>query len=360
MYIPFKDLVTKTKIPKSTIYNWLKYYQGLTGVSFINNKRYYTEDTINVLLTIKYLRNTGTKKEQIKKYLKENRCNKMLTNKRKRKTKKNTNVISSPLRFPGSKSKVIERLEPYFHTPHCEYREPFIGGGSIFFGKEKIKRNWINDKDPNVYAFFIAMRDYPDELCKKIINTSPNLEIWKEKRKKTEYETILDRGFDFLFFNRTNYSGIYNANPIGGMEQKSQYTIDCRWNPSVLCEKILLCSNKLQDVEISNIDFQDVITRPGDNVLLIIDPPYYEQGNKLYPEKMSHNQHVQLANLLKKTNHKFLLTIDDCPTTQSLYMDKAFFINQESWLYSINSKRKDKDRAGKELFISNFDIRSKT
>ncbi|MGH1054580.1 DNA adenine methylase [Bacillus paranthracis] len=362
MHIPFKDLVNTTQIPKSTIYNWLNYYHDFTGIILIKNKKHYTKETIQILLTIKQLRAAGFHKEKIRNYLEENRHNIIPSTNSQRysKPKENTKPVSSPLRFPGSKRKVIERLKPYFHTPHYEYREPFIGGGSIFFGKEKAIKNWINDKDPNVYAFFIAMRDYPHELCEKIMSITPTLEMWKEKRMITEYTNVLDKGFDFLFFNRTNYSGIYSANPIGGMKQKSEYTIDCRWNPNILCEKILLCSNKLQGVKISNNDFEDVITRPGENVLLIIDPPYYEQGNKLYPEKMSHNQHVQLAKLLRRTKHKFLLTIDDCPATQNIYMDSSFFVNQESWLYSINSKLKDKERAGKELFISNFDIRPKT
>jgi DNA adenine methylase len=37
-------------------------------------------------------------------------------------------------------------------------------------------------------------------------------------------------GLAFLFFNRTNYSGIINAGPIGGKRQLSKYKMQCRFN----------------------------------------------------------------------------------------------------------------------------------
>ncbi|MGG3468971.1 DNA adenine methylase [Neobacillus pocheonensis] len=194
-----------------------------------------------------------------------------------------------------------------------------------------------------------------EEICEKILNTKPTLELWKEKRNISSYNSILDQAFDFLFFNRTNFSGIYTANPIGGMQQKSDYPIDCRWNPQMLCKRIVECSKKLQGVKITNLSFDDVILAPGENVFMIIDPPYYVKGDSLYPVSMSHEDHFYLASLLTETNHKFLLTIDDCPEVRSIYQHESFFLNQESWKYSISQKR-DKNKKGKELFISNFPL----
>ncbi|MBO8178596.1 MAG: DNA adenine methylase [Bacillus sp. (in: Bacteria)] len=345
MKISAKDLLTKTGIPKGTLYRWLETYKDfITVEKAVGRKNYYSDKTIDTLLQIKKLKQKGLRDTDIKLALASLKINN---------TKKNT-FPTSPLRFPGSKSRVLKRFYPYFNKSHVEYREPFVGGGSIFFGKDKVSNNWLNDKDPNVYAFFVSMRDYPEQLCKKILQTKPSLELWKEKRKRTEYDNIVDRAFDFLFFNRTNFSGIYTANPLGGMEQNSAYRIDCRWNAETLCKRVLDCSKKLQGVKITNLDFVDVLLAPGDDVLLIIDPPYYKQGDRLYPVSMSHDEHVKLARLLAETKHNFLLTIDDCPEVRNIYGKENFYINQESWIYSINPNKKD--RVGKELFISNFKI----
>ena len=45
-------------------------------------------------------------------------------------------------------------------------------------------------------------------------------------------------GVAAFFLNRTNRSGILNAGPIGGMEQKGNYKIDARFNKTDLIKRI--------------------------------------------------------------------------------------------------------------------------
>ncbi|MFK4305264.1 DNA adenine methylase [Paenibacillus sp. RC254] len=268
------------------------------------------------------------------------------------KRKKQEKPLRSPLRFPGSKSKVLKKFEKYLAVEHTEYREPFVGGGAIFFGKQIAKYNWLNDKDVNIKSFLKTVRDNPNYLCEMVRKIKPSVELWQYYRTQEISNSDLIRAFRFLFFNRTNYSGIYNANPIGGLKQLSDWKIDCRWNADMLCKRILECSKKLKNVNITSLDFSDVITAPGENVLLMVDPPYYEKGSRLYPVSMSPNEHQHLAELLRDTNHNFFLTIDDCPEVREMY-NWANFIPQ-NWYYTVNSKKKD--NVGKELFITNINI----
>ena len=39
--------------------------------------------------------------------------------------------LKTPLRYPGGKSKAIKTLSQWYPKVISEYREPFIGGGSI-------------------------------------------------------------------------------------------------------------------------------------------------------------------------------------------------------------------------------------
>ena len=46
------------------------------------------------------------------------------------------------------KAKAIKFIRPFWENcSHQEYREPFVGGGSVFIAKENVKRTWINDLD---------------------------------------------------------------------------------------------------------------------------------------------------------------------------------------------------------------------
>ena len=42
-----------------------------------------------------------------------------------------TKSLKTPLRYPGGKSKAIKTLSQWYPKIISEYREPFIGGGSI-------------------------------------------------------------------------------------------------------------------------------------------------------------------------------------------------------------------------------------
>ena len=41
-------------------------------------------------------------------------------------------MIKSPLRYPGGKSRIASKLVNLMPKNICEYREPMVGGGSVF------------------------------------------------------------------------------------------------------------------------------------------------------------------------------------------------------------------------------------
>lgn len=262
------------------------------------------------------------------------------------------NAPKSPLRFPGSKSKVMKKLMPYLNLSHKEYREPFLGGGSIFLTKKLAQINWLNDKNEDIAKLWEVIRDYPGDLVKIIKKNYPTIKLWHEIKEK-EYKDSINKAFKYLFLNRTNFSGISKANPIGGLNQRSSYKIDCRWNEDLLINRIYACSKKLSSVKITSYDYKELISADGQNVFIVLDPPYYKKGKDLYSVYMTTKEHEELANLLKKTRHKFFLTIDDCKEVRKLY-NWANFTFTEQWFYTIKKKGAKK---GKELFITNFKIK---
>ena len=62
-------------------------------------------------------------------------------------------------RYPGGKAKAIKFIKPFWENcPHQEYREPFVGGGSVFIAKENVfvishKGDTLIDKFPRVMKF---------------------------------------------------------------------------------------------------------------------------------------------------------------------------------------------------------------
>ena len=82
-------------------------------------------------------------------------------------------LIKTPLRYPGGKSRMAETfvgLMPGFD----EYREPFLGGGSVYLTARQLrpgKKYWVNDLYYDLYCFWHEVqRDNPD-LVREIRET---------------------------------------------------------------------------------------------------------------------------------------------------------------------------------------------
>lgn len=62
--------------------------------------------------------------------------------------------INSPFRYAGGKF-YARKLILNFIPKHSNYLEPFASGGSIFFAKEKVNTNWLNDIDKELINCYL-------------------------------------------------------------------------------------------------------------------------------------------------------------------------------------------------------------
>jgi len=101
--------------------------------------------------------------------------------------------LKTPLRYPGGKSKAIKTLSQWYPKIISEYREPFIGGGSIAIDITKSgtrREELIFDKNDlqkmNVLRRIIApmgSMDAIDFINSKLKNTKNNAEFFNSMNK---------------------------------------------------------------------------------------------------------------------------------------------------------------------------------
>ena len=112
------------------------------------------------------------------------------------------------------------------------------------------------------------------------------------------------------------------------------------------------------DTKITNYDYQDVVETEGDNVFVFLDPPYYSATKSaLYGKNGNMHttfDHERFAEVLKKSNHKWLITYDNSEYIKELFS----FANIEEWnlTYGMRNVNKNGSQVGKELFISNYEL----
>ncbi len=266
-------------------------------------------------------------------------------------------MVKSPLRYPGGKSKALKHILPII-PKFDEFREPFLGGGSLFVAlKQRYpnKKYWINDLHNNLYNFWISCKNNTEELINIIQNWYKNYYdgnlLHKFLIKNIIEFTDVEKGAAFFVLNRITFSGTSES---GGY---SSHAFKGRFTESSI-ERVDSLSKILTDVLITNEDYSKLLRAKGDNVFIFLDPPYYSATKSaLYGKNgQLHKQfdHERFANEVKNCNHNWLITYDDSDYIRNLFS----FAKITKWnlLYGMKNVSDKTDNIGNELFISNYTI----
>jgi len=165
----------------------------------------------------------------------------------------------------------------------------------------------------------------------------------RDEKTRSRYR----EAFLFFFFNRVTFSGTTRA---GGFSAAASTT---RFTRSSI-ERLAPMPAVLAGTKITAVDFEQTITEPGDDVFIFLDPPYFTAA-KLYGRDGSLHafDHWKLARVLKESNHKFLITYDDCEEIRDLY--KWADVRRWKLQYGMNNCNAERlSKIGSELFISNY------
>ncbi len=268
----------------------------------------------------------------------------------------NTSFKRHPLafRYPGGKFYALDLLRPFWLScQHDEYREPMVGGGTVFFNKNKVKHNWLNDIDKELITTFKIMSN--PQLRYKLIELTRNEPASKERWKEIfslRPENQLEIAFRYYYLNRTSFSGKMISAAWGYRPKRS--LPPHRWD-----ERIVPCGEKLEGVKLTSIDFEEVIESKslGTSTLLYVDPPYYAPPKrKHYRTGFDNEDHTRLMNALKRTKHKFFLTYDDVPEVRELYEWANIFEVRFFYRVDNSNVQNGSRRLGFELVITNYEV----
>jgi DNA adenine methylase len=266
-------------------------------------------------------------------------------------------TAASPLRYPGGKaalaslfSEIIVRLG----IEATRYVEAYAGGagaGIALLKQDAVQELVINDIDPAVYCFWLAVTGQSQEFAAKIGDTPLNVEEWRRQKhiyREADESDPLALGFAFFYLNRTNRSGILNAGPIGGVRQNGNYKIDARFNRDQLAERVAAIGALAPRITVLSRDGMSVVSRHvGDaSAFIYIDPPYVDMGGSLYLNAFTHRDHSELARVLDHHPHgNWVVTYDPSELIRQLY--RRHDVREYQLSYSAH-------RTGKahELFIA--------
>ena len=262
--------------------------------------------------------------------------------------------VNCPVVIPyyGGKFTMSKRLIEMM-PPHKRYIEVFAGGASMFFRKNKVEWNVLNDLDNDIVNLYICVLKEFKELKRHIywyVKSRTLFEKFSENIKDSNI-SIPDpeRAAQYFFIVNNSFNSMLG----------SAFSKDSNKNYNVNVEEELRISrNKLQNVTIENFDFKDLVDRyePREEDFWYLDPPYVVAENKRYYRNTFNDEsHIALKDCVDKI-HKgggnFMISYDDEVKIMKLYKD--YNIKTIDTKYAGTSPEKRKETK-KELVIVNYE-----
>jgi len=272
--------------------------------------------------------------------------------------------LVSPLRYPGGKTCLYALAAVILRENRLErghYVEPYAGGCglalSLLFGGH-VSDIHINDLDPSVWSFWDSILNRTEQLVQLIRRTPVTIREWHRQREihnGGNTSRPLELGFATFFLNRTNRSGVIKgAGVIGGLSQKGNYKIGCRFNREDLARRVKRIAKYRNRIHLTNLDAVQFMKSIDSEIpaasLYCIDPPYYSKGSSLYTNFYGPDEHERVSSTVLKLRHPWIVTYDDVEEIRTIYRKRRQFslaIN-----YSIQTKR-----VGSELLIASKGLR---
>ena len=266
-------------------------------------------------------------------------------------------TVKTPLRYPGGKSKALDAILPHIPRDIEEYREPFLGGGSVFFAikalfHDHLHAYWLNDLNPDVYAFWVCVKQQVETFINRIIDLKESYSSGRQLFRFLAHQgppDILSRAVRFFILNRITFSGTIDS---GGYSESAYQQ---RFTPASI-EKLRSAAKILPGVTITQDSYERLLEADGKKVFLYLDPPYLTATkSKLYGEKGNLHtgfDHEKLAWFAQKCPHRWLITYDDAPEIRQLFHFSK--IQQWTQQYGMNNYQQDYAAKGQELVITNY------
>ena len=219
--------------------------------------------------------------------------------------------------YAGGRSYVLRHILNLI-PPHKVYIEVFGGLAPVLLNKPRSNVEIYNDIDDRLVNMLVQLRDHP-EAFEKFIEGTPYSQGLHEQYLKLyfspEFRRMdpLKRALITFYLIATSFNG----NIGNGMRVSLSVNEARRFKNRA--KKIKLIAERLKYVTFTCMDYREVFERWGDrNVLMFLDPPYIDV-QQYYVREWRIEDHVELAQRVKKLECDWMLIYNDHPLIRRLY-----------------------------------------
>lgn len=273
----------------------------------------------------------------------------------------NQKTLKTPLRYPGGKSRAITKISQFFPdlTDFKEFREPFLGGGSVALWVTKQYPHldiWVNDLYEPLANFWSMLRTNSDEMTVSLTNyktTHPDHDTARElfeEAKQTladNKKDKLNRAIAFYIVNKCSFSGLSEASSFSKQASDSNFSMRG-------IEKLPEYAEIIRNWRITNVSYELLLGGTGSFVYL--DPPY-DIGSNLYGKKggmQKYFHHTNFSKACSEADHHLLVSYNSSNLNTRRFNGWKAVEYDHTYTMRSTAEYTTAQKNRKELVLTNF------
>ena len=284
--------------------------------------------------------------------------------------KRTIKSLKTPLRYPGGKSRAVTKLLQYLPnlSQVKEFREPFLGGGSVSLEITKRYPNieiWVNDLYEPLYNFWCELQHSGKQLQERLLELKdeypdPPKGVQKYVAKKLfddakfllndHNQPAFDRAAYFYVVNKCSFSGLTESSSFSKQASVQNFSASG-------IGRLVEYSELIQNWTITNLSYERMLCDEK-NVFTYLDPPYDIKDN-LYGKKGSMHKkfdHDMFATECDSWTSPMLISYNSDQIVKNRF--KEWSVGEFAHTYTMRSVGcYNTDQAErKELVLTNYEV----
>lgn len=261
-------------------------------------------------------------------------------------------MLKTPITYYGGKQNLVSTIVPLI-PPHSIYTEAFAGGLAIFFSKQRVKSEIINDTNAFAMNFYSILVSNFQNLKDKIDCTPYSRVMYKVALTMYEMPHLfnpLQRAWAFFILTNLGFSGRIGS---FGCYTKGAKAMGWERKKSLLTNELF---ERLKGVQIECTDALKILKlRDSPETFNYVDPPYY-QSNMGHYKGYTEDDFRNLLDTLSELKGKFILSSYPSDLL-SIYAQKNGWYQKEIvQRVSANGTKTGKNRDKVEVLTANYPI----
>ena len=244
----------------------------------------------------------------------------------------------------GGKRRLVKTILPLFPEHTC-YVEPFAGAAALFFAKEPVRVEVLNDINGELVNLYRVVKHHLEEFVRqfKWALTSRQIFEW-EKMARPETLTDVQRAARFFYLQKLAFGAKVEGQTFG-----TDTTSGPRLNLLRIEEDLSAAHLRMARVHIEHLPWRECLARyDRPHTLFYCDPPYY--GTEGYGVPFPLGDYTDLADRLRSIQGKAIVSVNDIQEMRAAF--KGFRRRRVQLEYTVGGSGRSRSKAAELVLMS--------